>query len=122
MLAKRDPLQVQGAYFLVTGLWPLVHLRSFTWVTGPKPEGWLVKTVGGLVSVIGATLLSACRHGRVTPELRKLAVGSAASLLVIDIVYAARRRISPVYLGDAAIEAALIAAQWKARPTNVLAT
>ncbi|MFP2924503.1 hypothetical protein ACLESO_04665 [Pyxidicoccus sp. 3LG] len=113
-LLRRDPTPVQGAYFLVTGLWPIVHLRSFAWVTGPKPEGWLVKTVGGLVGVIGATLLAAHRRGRVTPEIRQLATWSALSLLVVDVYYAGKRRISPLYLGDAVIEAVLIAAQWRA--------
>ncbi|NOK31960.1 hypothetical protein D7W79_39155 [Corallococcus exercitus] len=122
-LFRRDPADVQGAYFLLTGLWPLLHLRSFSRVTGPKPEGWLVKTVGGLVSAIGVTLLSARRHGRVTPELRQLAITSALSLLIIDVYYAGKRRLSPVYLGDAVLEAALVAAQWRARadvPVKVL--
>lgn len=35
---------------------------------------------------------------------------SAAGLSLIDLVFVARRRISPVYLLDAAAEAALVAA------------
>lgn len=113
-LFRRDPAEVQGAYFLLTGLWPLVHMRSFTWVTGPKREGWLVKTAGGLIGVIGATLLSAHRRGRTTPELRELGIWSALSLLVVDAVYAGKRRISPIYLLDAVAEAGLVAAQARA--------
>ena len=29
---------VQGAYFLVTGVWPLVSIRSFQAVTGKKTD------------------------------------------------------------------------------------
>jgi hypothetical protein len=29
---------LQGAYFLVTGVWPLVHMPSFLAVTGPKTD------------------------------------------------------------------------------------
>ncbi len=37
----------QGLYYTVSGLWPLISLRTFTLVTGPKVDLWLVKTVGG---------------------------------------------------------------------------
>jgi hypothetical protein len=42
-----------------------------------------------------------------------LATDSAAGLTAIDIVYVAKRRISPIYLPDAALEAAIVAC-WKA--------
>jgi len=100
---------LQGSFDVVTGLWPIVHLRSFEAVTGPKLEGWLVKTVGALITVIGGTLLMAGARRRVTPELRMLGAGSAAAFTAVDVLYTAKRRISPVYLLDAAVELALIA-------------
>ncbi|HEX9400403.1 MAG TPA: hypothetical protein VF912_09860 [Anaeromyxobacter sp.] len=99
----------QGLYWAAAGAWPLVHMPSFEAVTGPKRERWLVRTVGVLVLAIGGALALAARRRRVTPELRLLAAGSAAGLGAIDTWYAARRRISPIYLGDAALEAALVA-------------
>jgi hypothetical protein len=100
--------RVQGLYFLATGVWPLLSMRTFEAVTGPKADRWLVKTVGVLVAVIGATLLHAGR--RPSPPVTTLAVGSAAGLGAIDVVYAARGRISRIYLLDAAIEALIVAA------------
>lgn len=94
---------------MVSGLWSVLAPRSFQRVTGHKFEGWLLKTVGLLVTVAGAALLEAARHDRVTPELRLLGVGTAASVGGVDAWYAARRRISPVYLVDAAVEGALVA-------------
>jgi hypothetical protein len=107
--ADRRIATVQGTYFLTTGLWPIVHLPSFEAVTGPKTEGWLVKTVGLLTAAIGGCLLLAGRR-RVAPEVRWLAVASAAAFGGVDVWYAARRRISPVYLLDAVAQAAVIAA------------
>jgi hypothetical protein len=101
---------LQGAYFAVTGLWAVVDLDSFMAVTGPKVDHWLVKTVGLLVTVIGAVLLLAWRRRRVTDEVILLAVGSALSLAAIDVVYVANRTIPPVYLLDAAAEVALVLA------------
>ena len=31
-------LGLQGLYYLVVGLWPLLHLRSFVWVFGEKRD------------------------------------------------------------------------------------
>jgi hypothetical protein len=94
-------------------VWPLVSLRSFEAVTGPKHDDWLVRTVGLLVAAVGATLAVAAARGRLTPEVRGLAAGSAAALAAVDVVYAGRGRIAPVYLLDAVLEAGFVAA-WAA--------
>jgi hypothetical protein len=103
-------LFLQGAYFAATGVWSLVAIGLFQRVTGPKTDIWLVKTVGVLVSVIGAVLMLAGGRERPTLELRALAVGSAAGLAAIDVVYVAKRRIRSVYLLDALAEAILVGA------------
>ena len=103
-------LAAQGLYFAATGIWPLLHMRSFEAVTGPKVDKWLVKTVGLCITCIGGTLLAAARRDRVTPEIRGLAVSSAVSLAAIDVYYSATGRISPIYLADAVAEAGLAGA------------
>src|SRR5215217_2358528 len=75
----------QGSFYLVTGIWPLVSIRSFEAVTGPKADRWLVKTAGVLIMAIGAALTLAGRRKSVTPEMRLLAVGSALGLIGIDL-------------------------------------
>ena len=100
---------MQGAYYAATGVWPLVSIRSFEAVTGPKKDRWLVKTVGVLVSVIGAVLLIAGLRRHVSLEIVVLAVGSAAGLMAIDVWYVARRVIGPIYLLDAVAEIVLVA-------------
>jgi hypothetical protein len=102
---------VQAVFYLATGIWPLLDIVSFQMVTGPKTDLWLVRTVGVLVAVIGAVLLSAARRRRVTEEIVLLAAGSALGLATIDLVYALSGRISAVYLADAAVELGL-AALW----------
>jgi hypothetical protein len=107
----------QGAYYAGTGVWPLLSMRSFERVTGPKRDHWLVKTVGVLVASIGLTLIRAGRRGRVHPDVALLAGLSAGALAAIDLVYATRRRISPVYLLDAVPEVVL-AVWWARSVTN----
>ncbi|BDG10196.1 hypothetical protein [Anaeromyxobacter paludicola] len=99
----------QGAFWLATGLWPLVHYRSFEAVTGPKEDDWLVKTIGGLIAVVGATLLVAGLRGRPPREVAVLGAGAAAAISLADVVFVKRGRISKVYLLDVAAEAPFLA-------------
>ena len=109
-----DPLLalglLQGAYFGLVGAWALVHVDSFMRVTGAKTDVWLVKTVSALVLVIGLALIAAALRGRVGPDLRFLALGSAMALALVDLVYVAKGTIARVYLLDALIEGLFVAA------------
>ena len=100
----------QGIYYLLTGIWPLVSPGTFQKVTGPKTDDWLVKTVGVLVAVIGGVLTMAGLRRQSTREIPMLAIGSAAGLAAIDVIYAAKDRISRVYLLDAVLEAVIVGA------------
>ena len=118
-MEPRDTAQrlalAQGLFFAASGAWPILHLRSFEAVTGPKPEGWLVKTVGALLVVGGGALALASRR-RVTPEWAVLGAGTAVALAGVDVWYAGvRRRIAPVYLLDAVLEVGIVAAWAVAR-------
>jgi hypothetical protein len=86
-----------------------VSIRTFMAVTGPKTDLWLVKTVAVLVTVTGAVILSAAFREQIDLEILLLAVGSAAALTAIDVIYVARRVIAPIYLADAVLEIVLIA-------------
>lgn len=115
MLAETDVSRrtatLQAAYFLVSGLWPIVSRPTFEAVTGPKTDYWLVRTVGGLACVIGTTLGVASYRNRVSRELAVLGIGSALAFGVVDVSYAITGRISRIYLVDAALEC-LIARGW----------
>ena len=116
--AHRAVLLGQGVYFVATGIWPVVHLPSFERITGPKRDDWLVRTVGVLVTVIGAVLAGAAlrRTANAVPgEVDGLSVGSALALAGIDVIHVARREIAPIYLADAAAELALAVALTVAR-------
>src|SRR6185503_914398 len=99
----------QGLYYMVAGLWPVLHLDSFQAVTGDKTDLWLVKTVGLLIAVIGAAVFASRNRPSLFPETFVLAAGSAGVLGAVDVVYALRGVISKIYLLDAVPEAALVA-------------
>jgi hypothetical protein len=109
---------VQAAYYVATGVWPLVSRRTFERLTGPKADFWLVQTVGLLVGSIGLGLAqNLCRRRAVSPELRTIAIASAISLALVDVIFVSKGRIRRVYLADAVAEATLVAA-WFATPST----
>src|SRR3954453_11317540 len=93
-----------GASVQLVGLWPLLHIRSFEMVFGPKTDRWLVKTVAGLLMVNGITQLTTSSTAGGGRQACRLGVGTAAVLAAIDLVYVPAGRISKMYLVDAAIE------------------
>jgi hypothetical protein len=110
---QRRAAALQSAYYLPTGIWPLIPrigIPTFEWFTGPKVDRWLVQTVGALVGVIGIVIGRARANDRITPEIEALAIGSAVSLAAVDVVFVGRRRIRPIYLGDALMNLVIVAA------------
>jgi hypothetical protein len=65
----------QGLYYRVTGVWPLVNLRTFEAITGPKRDKWLVRTVGILAAAIGTGLWTGLRRN-LQPEVELIGVAT----------------------------------------------
>jgi hypothetical protein len=100
-------LIIQALYFFMTGIWPMLHIRSFIKVTGPKHDIWLVKTVGVLIVGIALSLFTAA-FSTITTASIVLATAAALALLIIDIYYTYAGKISSIYLLDAAAELILL--------------
>ena len=106
---RATALEVQGAYYVISGLWAVVDRRGFETVSGRKTDYWLVRMVGLLAAAIGVSLLAGTRDARPSSETKLLGVAAGVSFTAVDLVYVARRRISPVYLGDAVVHVLLAA-------------
>jgi hypothetical protein len=106
---RRRVLSVQAVYYVVTGIWPLIHLPSFEAVTGPKTDDWLVHTVGLLAATIGLSLGTAVLRDEANdPVVGTLAVSAALAFAAIDLWYGLGGRIPQIYLADAAVQLVLI--------------
>lgn len=103
-------LRFQAPYYIATGAWPLISRRSFEAVTGPKTDWWLVQMVGLLAMTSGIAIAMGTFDERPARGTLALSLLSAFSFAAIDAVYALKGTISRVYLADAAVEAAIIAA------------
>jgi hypothetical protein len=108
-LDRRRIAQAQGVFNIVGGLWPLLSIRSFEAVYGPKVDKWLEYTVGGLLVTIGVAQASS-RTPSDREVARRLGIGTAATLLAIDLIFVPRGRIRATYLQDAVCELAWLGA------------
>ncbi len=66
-----------------------------------------MKTVGLVLAVIVVVFIYAQRTATVHPPVVLLAIGPAASLVLVLLIYAIKKVISPIYLGDDFVEIVL---------------
>ncbi len=100
---------IQGVFYAVFGLWPLVNISTFQALTGPKADLWLVKIVGLLLAVDGLIMLAARLRRRMPLEIALLGAASALVLGAADVVYVLEGTICWIYLLDAVAEGSLLA-------------
>jgi hypothetical protein len=101
-------LIIQITYYYLTALWPLIHIRSFILVSGPKDDLWLVKTVSVLLLAVCNTLLAVLLLNNCNIYAGVLAMNVCCGFIIIEIHYVRKGTISPVYLLDAVVQLALL--------------
>ena len=101
----------QGGYYVVSGLWPLIHMRSFTTLTGPKTDLWLVQAFGLLVAALGAVFLTRGLSAKADAATSQFGLAASSALVAIDVWFFLTGAISSVYLADGAAQL-LLASGW----------
>jgi hypothetical protein len=97
-------LFIQGVYTLITAIWPLIDIKSFMVVTGPKTDIWLVKTVAVVLLPIAAFyLINIYRPGEIL-HLVLIGVINSIGLAIIDFYYSGKNIISRIYAVDGALQ------------------
>jgi len=107
-MKQRVLLKIQAFYYILTGVWPWISMKTFLMVTGPKSDLWLVKVVGILILVCGITLFLASLSKKRNGPIIFLAIGYAVSLAFADILFFLQNIIPAIYLADALLEVILI--------------
>jgi hypothetical protein len=105
--------RIQGWYYLLGGLWPFAHFRSFRAVAGPKPDRFQTDVASVLFAAIGAAIIAGSRRDGLEPRTRLLAASSAAGAAYVD--WRHRGRIRPIFWLEAACEAVFAVAAATAR-------
>jgi len=102
--ALRYLLLLQGGYFLVTGIWPLISIETFMTITGPKQDLWLVKTVGAMLSVMAVCLLAYLLEGGSRVYVFIIGILSSAVFATVDFFYSIKGVISKIYQVDGVLQ------------------
>lgn len=101
---------VQGVYYIVLGLWPVVHAASFQRLTGglDLSDLWQLRTLGLVLAVIGVSLLWAVRRRSVAPEAAIVACGVAAVMAIMNLVNITVKAYPPIYCFDCLIQVGFV--------------
>lgn len=102
--------RAQGLFYVVTGLWPIVHLESFLAVTGPKTDLWLVQTLGALLVGVGGVMLLSTTEERLGLTCKRLGVAVSGVLAGAEVSFFLRGHTATTHLVHAAIEALFVVA------------
>jgi len=98
---------VQGTYYLLIGLWPVLAIDSLLAGSAADSSPWQLCAFGLAVALVGAVLLFTARRQDFT-ESAKLGVLLALALAAADVALVLKGSAPPIYLGDAAIQAAFV--------------
>ena len=96
--------RVQGAWYVATGIWPVVSLRSFAGVAGPKPDPFQTRTTGITYAAAGVALKpwSAQEYDGPRDPARLLAL--ATSLGTVAVVLGHWRQLRWTLKAEALLE------------------
>jgi hypothetical protein len=104
MTLIRTTILLQGLYFLITGIWPLIGMASFMAVTGPKTDIWLVRTFSMQICAMGVFFCISAIKRDLSFNVLLLSILSAIGFIVADVYYVIKGVIDPIYLADAVVE------------------
>jgi|SRR5690606_5608045 len=105
---------VQGLYFLITAIWPMLDIESFMKVTGPKTDVWLVISVSYLLIPYTLICLRTAFNRNETNQLIKLNMILVSVFLAgVEFYYYLNGTIRWVYAVDGIFQ--LIFAGWWTR-------
>jgi len=96
---------VQGLYFFLTAVWPLLHIESFQLVTGFKTDIWLVDTVAFLLIPYAFICFSvAFKFLIVSKPIILTMILMGISLAFVELIYFLNGTIKWVYGTDAVLQ------------------
>ena len=108
----REPAQlagrIQGGYYLLGGMWRLLHPRSFERVAGPKPDQFQTDVTAALFTAVGAALIAGTLKRAPQGPARVLAISAPVAVAIVDLRH--RHQIRRLFRLEAALEIAFAAA------------
>lgn len=87
---RRRLLAGQGIYYLLTGLWPLVHFASFADAVALQITPFQAQAFGAVIAVVGGSLIDSVRRGPPGPQPTALGVAVAGAIALVSLLWLPR--------------------------------
>ncbi len=107
---RRGVLLAQGVYYLLTGLWPLVHFDSFADFVALNVIPFQAQAFAAVIIVIGAALIEAARREPPGPYPTMLGAAVAGAIAIVSLFWLPRMGVASGLWIDFALEVAFAAA------------
>lgn len=107
---RRLVILVQGAYYVLSGLWPLAHFPSFSRAAGLPIHPFQAQMLGAVLVVVGAHLLETGRREPPGASATLLGIAIAGAISLIDMVWLPRLGAVTALWGDLMVQVAIAVA------------
>lgn len=77
----------QGAYYALTGLWPIVHFRSFAKAFALPVHPFQAHILGAMLVVIGAVLVEQARKEPPGQIIALLGLSVASAIALVELIW-----------------------------------
>jgi hypothetical protein len=82
---RRRLLTAQGVYYILTGLWPLVHFSSYADAIALPLDPFRSQTLAAVMVVVGGSLIEATRRGAPGPFPTLLGAAVAGAVGIVSL-------------------------------------
>ena len=103
---RRRVLVMQGGYYLLTGLWPLIHFGSFADAVALVINPFQAQVFGAVIAVVGGSLIEAARRGPPAAATTALGITVAGAIALVGLLWLPRQAASSALWLDLAVEVA----------------
>jgi len=104
---RRWLLAGQGAYYVLTGLWPLVHFSSFATVMSQHINPFQAQAFGAVIAVLGGSLMEAARREPPGPFPTLLGAAIASAIALVSLWWLPRLAATSILWIDLVLEVAI---------------
>lgn len=104
---RRRVLQLQGVYYIVAGVWPLLHFPSYARFVALDVNPFQAQVFSALLIVIGAALIEATRREPPGPYPTLLGAATAGAIALVSLIWLPRLGVASGLWADLIVEVAI---------------
>ncbi len=104
---RRRVVLAQGAYYILAGVWPLLHFSSYARIVAVDVNPFQAQVFAGMLIVIGAALIEAARREPPGPFPTLLGAAVAGAIALVSLIWLPRLGVASGLWIDLIVEVAI---------------